>query len=209
MKGIELEAGSQAVSQAWRWLGIEMTTIDHDPTTNPDICCDWADLDPGDYQDVEIVWFSPDCRVYSVMSFPQGHFKDGVAVSEAAIQAEASNIAALAFIEAIQPSYWVMENPRALMRKRPWVQELDRFTVSYCQYRPGSMKPTDLFGVLPQSWEPKMCKNGDPCHTPAPRGSRTGTQGNQTAQERAIVPFGLAADIARCAIRDLHGGWVF
>jgi len=211
MKGLELGSGSKTVSLAWSDLGIEMTTIDHDPETEPDICCEWEELDPADFQDIDIVWFSPDCTVYSVMSFPKGHFKDGVAVSERAKLAEASNQAALTFIADISPKFWVMENPRALMRKRPWVQDLDRYTVSYCQYRSGitPMKPTDLWGVLPITWIPKMCRNGAPCHVPAPRGSYTGTQGFQTSQERAIVPYELAASIARAVITEMHGGWEF
>ena len=33
-----------------------------------------------------------------------------------------------------------------------------------------------------------MCKNGDICHEPAPRGSSTGTQGLKGAKERSIIP---------------------
>lgn len=50
------------------------------------------------------------------------------------------------------------------------------------------MKPTDLwtnnFNWIPRS----MCKNGDPCHEKAPRGSKTGTQGIDGARDRSIIP---------------------
>jgi len=209
IRGLELGSGSKSVSTALRSLGFEMTTIDHDESTEPDICCKWEELDPGDYQDIDFVWFSPDCKVYSVMSFPMGHFKDGVAVTEAAIASDAAVMAGLAFIKAINPKFWVMENPRAMMRKRPFVQDLDRVTVAYCRYGHPQMKPTDLFGVLPIGFEPQMCKNGHPDHIAAPRGSRTGTQGPQSAKERAIVPPALALDIGREIIKELHGGFVF
>jgi len=209
IRGLELGSGSQSVSIALRSLGIEMTTIDHDETTNPDVCCKWEDLDPVDYPNINFVWFSPDCICYSVMSFPQGHFKDGVAVTDAAKAADAAVIAGLDFIKSIDPKFWVMENPRALLRKRPFVQDLDRVTVAYCRYGHDRMKPTDLFGVLPVGFEPQMCKNGHTDHIAAPRGSRTGTQGPQTAAERAIVPPALALDIGREIIKEFHGGYSF
>ena len=40
-----------------------------------------------------------------------------------------------------------------------------------------------------------MCKNGDPCHIPAPRGSKTGTQGLKGAKERSIIPHKLCEHI--------------
>lgn len=210
MKGLELGSGSKEVSRAWRDLGFEMITIDHNPDTEPDICCKWQDLDPADFQDIDIVWFSPDCTCYSTMSFPKGHFKDGEAVTPEAKESDAAIIAGLDFIKAIDPLFWIVENPRALLRKRPFMQSLDRHTVSYCQYRAGitPMKPTDLFGVLPVSWEPQMCRNGASCHTPAPRGSYTGTQGSQTPQERAVVPYQLAASIGRAVLNEMNGGWL-
>ena len=40
-----------------------------------------------------------------------------------------------------------------------------------------------------------MCKNGDPCHVSAPRGSRTGTQGLKGAKERSVIPQKLCEHI--------------
>lgn len=39
------------------------------------------------------------------------------------------------------------------------------------------MKPTDIWTNHPNPNFVAVCKNGDPCHTPAPRGSTTGVQG--------------------------------
>jgi len=209
IQGLELGSGSATVSRAWRELGIEMTTIDHDPLTKPDICCKWEDLWSDGWKHIDVVWFSPDCTCYSVMSFPQGHFKEGVAVTDAAKASDAAVIAGLDFIKSIDPKFWIMENPRALLRKRPFVQDLDRVTVAYCRYGHDRMKPTDLFGVLPVGFEPQMCRNGHSDHIAAPRGSRTGTQGPQTAAERAIVPFALATAIGQEIVKEYHGGWGF
>ena len=39
-----------------------------------------------------------------------------------------------------------------------------------------------------------MCKNGDSCHTPAPRGSSTGTQGLSKI-DKSRIPIGLSHEI--------------
>ena len=40
-----------------------------------------------------------------------------------------------------------------------------------------------------------MCKNGQPCHEAAPRGSRTGTQGLKNDYERSKVPYELCHEL--------------
>lgn len=137
---------------------------------------------------IEFIWFSPPCTRYSCMAFQQGHFKNGYAVTPEGKEADEIVRAGLRFCHVVNPTHWILENPRALLRTRPFMQIEERKTVSYCQYGHPSMKPTDLFGVFPRSWLPKMCKNGAPCHNPAPRGSSTGTQGKGSNFSRSIIP---------------------
>lgn len=49
------------------------------------------------------------------------------------------------------------------------------------------MKPTDLWGDHPDAFTYRQCRNGADCHTAAPRGSQTGTQGVATAAELAKI----------------------
>ena len=94
----------------------------------------------------------------------------------------------------LQPKYYFIENPRGLMRKMGAVEYLNRHTVTYCQYGDKRMKPTDIWTNL--DWTPKeMCKNGQPCHEAAPRGSRTGTQGLKNNYERSKIPYLLSREI--------------
>ena len=94
----------------------------------------------------------------------------------------------------LQPKYYFIENPRGLMRKMGAVEHLNRHTVTYCQYGDKRMKPTDIWTNL--DWKPReMCKNGQPCHESAPRGSRTGTQGLKNNYERSKVPYELCKEI--------------
>ena len=90
---------------------------------------------------------------------------------------------------------WLMENPRGMLRKLKVVEGIQRRTITYCQYGDERMKPTDLWGYVP-GWIPREpCKNGQPCHIAAPRGSKTGTQGLKGAKDRSRVPYDLGQEI--------------
>tara|TARA_Y100001963_G_scaffold153992_1_gene241862 strand:- start:51 stop:755 length:705 start_codon:yes stop_codon:yes gene_type:complete len=155
----------------------------------------------------DFIWFSPDCSIFSMANmrwdknFEPGTFEP---VSERAILEVEGIKFVIEKIKERNPRFgWVMENPRALMRKMDFVQDLDRATVSYCQYGDSRMKPTDLFGDIPWLFEPKLCKNGDPCHISAPRGSRSGTQG-MPKTEAGMIPFELSFRLREAAICSFH-----
>jgi hypothetical protein len=106
----------------------------------------------------------------------------------------------LEIINHFQPTYWFMENPRGVLRKLDVVKGLKKNSVTYCQYGDERMKPTDIW-TNSDVWTPKpMCKNGDPCHVAAPRGSRTGTQGRANAYERSKIPEELCREILKSCL---------
>ena len=90
-----------------------------------------------------------------------------------------------------------MENPRGVLRKLDVVKDLPRNTVWYCTYGDDRAKPTDIW-TNDKNWTPRpVCHNGnkDCHHAPAPRGSRTGTQGRKNNHERSKVPQDLCLEI--------------
>jgi len=106
-------------------------------------------------------------------------------------------------ISHVQPRWWVVENPRALMRKMPELAHVERRTITHCQYGdPRRMKPTDLFGQFPAGFDARACKNGDPCHEAAPRGARTGTQG-LSSKDSAMLPPLLGVELLAAMETDL------
>ena len=114
----------------------------------------------------------------------------------------------------LQPKYYIIENPRGLMRKMGAVEYLTRHTVTYCQYGDTRMKPTDIFSnniydmFNLDGWQPRpMCYNGNTkCqHEAAPRGSRTGTQGLKGNYERSIVPYELCYEILETTLARVDG----
>jgi len=93
----------------------------------------------------------------------------------------------------LKPKYWVIENPRAGLRSQWFMKHLQRTSVSYCQYGFKNMKPTDIWNNF--GFKGKICKNGMSCHEYAPRGSKTGTQGEKSTEQRGIIPPQLCREI--------------
>jgi hypothetical protein len=153
------------------------------------------------YGQPDFVWASPPCTAFSVASMGH-HWGGGSRAYEPKTEAAKMSQELVAhtrkLIAEVDPTKgWLMENPRGMLRKLPVVEGLPRTTVSYCTYGDTRMKPTDLWGVVP-NWIPReMCKNGMPCHEAAPRGAKTGTQGLKGARERSRVPYALGEELLK------------
>ena len=68
--------------------------------------------------------------------------------------------------------------------------------VWYCQYGDDRAKPTDIW-TNNDNWIPRpVCHNGnkDCHHQPAPRGSKTGTQGRKGSYNRSKIPHELCVE---------------
>jgi hypothetical protein len=83
----------------------------------------------------------------------------------------------LKLIKDLDPTYYFIENPRAMLRKMPFMEGWHRSTVTYCQYGLEYQKATDIWNNCFE-WKPKpTCSPKSPCHVRAPRGSNKGVQG--------------------------------
>jgi hypothetical protein len=146
----------------------------------------------------DIIWASPPCTTFSVASI--GHHWTGgsrayVPKTKEAEVGKAIAMKTKAIIQHFNPSFFFIENPRGLLRKMDFMQDMVRHTVTYCQYGDTRMKPTDIW-TNSTRWTPRpVCRNGDPCHVAAPRGARTGTQGLKGAYNRSKVPEQLCREI--------------
>lgn len=178
--------------------GHEYITLDIDSKFGCNITADIFDMSAEKLGYFDFVWASVPCEAFSVAAI--GHHWGGGAKAylPKTPHAELSKrlvIHTLQIISDMKPKAYIIENPRGVLRKMPFMQSLPRTTVTYCQYGDSRMKPTDLWGVVP-GWQPRlMCKNGASCHVSAPRGSRTGTQGMKNAADRSVVPLELWCEI--------------
>ena len=198
MKVLELFAGSRSFSKVAESYGFETYTTDFKAFDKIDQVCDIFDFDIKKIPFVpDIVWASPPCTAFSVASI--GHHWTGgkQAYIPKTEQAELSIKIinkTMELIKEINPKYYIVENPRGLLRKLNLIKHSPK-TAWYCQYGDDRAKPTDLWVNF--DWMPKFCKNGNPdCHhQPAPRGSKTGTQGLKNAYERSKVPEKLCKEL--------------
>ena len=178
--------------------GHEYITLDYVPEFNCTITADIFDMTAEKFGYFDFVWASPPCEAFSVAAM--GHHWGGGARAylPKTPHAELSQglvIHTLQIIRAMKPKAFIIENPRGVLRKLPFMKTLPRTTITYCQYGDKNMKPTDLWGFVP-GWSPRpMCKNGRKCHESAPRGAKTGVQGLSGAAERAVVPLDLWCEI--------------
>lgn len=141
------------------------------------------------------------CTTYSIAGIRHHRIKEEngnlKATSDKAKFSDKTNLNMMKLIKDLDPTYYFIENPRGGMRKMNWIQDCPRYTVSYCQYGDSRMKPTDLWTNHPNPKFKPPCKNGDPCHTPAPRGSQTGTQGIKCTIDRSRIPKDLCDHVAK------------
>ena len=196
MKVLDLFSGSKSLKKPVEDMGWEYFSIDNVSEYNPDMVADILELKVEDIPfKPDIIWASPPCTFFSVASIGRHWNKDHTPKTESAEYGMSLVKHTIGLIEELNPKYWFMENPRGKLRKLYFMQDFTRRTVTYCQYGESRMKPTDIW-TNNLKWIPRtMCKNGDPCHVSAPRGSQTGTQGMGSAYEKARVPHSLLDEV--------------
>ena len=197
MKVLELFAGTRSIGKVFEKRGHEVFSVEWDKDFEN---IDWyEDIGKITAQEIierfghpDVIWASPDCTSYSVAAISRHRRRepDGnlAPVSDYAKFCDKVNEHVIELIKELKSTYYFIENPRGGMRKMRFMQGLPRYTVTYCKYGDKRMKPTDIWTNHPDPRFIPPCKNGDPCHEPAPRGSRTGTQGLKGSRERSIIP---------------------
>jgi hypothetical protein len=180
VKVLDLFAGLKGWSAPFEERGHDVFSVDMDERFDVSLHADILTLTPADLPwRPDIILASPPCEAFSVLTIGRNWAPGRVPKTDKARVSIALVEATRRIIVETQPAYFVIENPRAMLRKIPALNELDRRTVTYCQYGEPYMKPTDLWGGFPPSFVARpMCKPRDACHRSAPRGSRTGIQGD-------------------------------
>lgn len=205
MKVLELFAGTRSIGRAFERKGHEVYSVEWD--RNFENISLYEDISKVTWRQIvedfgfpDVIWASPDCTTYSIAGI--SHHRKKVhgtlkPISDYAKFCDKVNQHVIRLIRQLQPELWFVENPRGGMRKMDFMQGLPRYTVTYCKYGDTRMKPTDIWTNHPDPQFLPVCKNGDPCHIRAPRGSRTGTQGLKGSVERSRIPDKLCDHIVK------------
>lgn len=214
MRVLELFAGTRSIGKAFERAGHEVYSIEWDKNFE-DI--DWyEDIGKITAQDIierfgkpDVIWSSFDCATFSIAAISHHRRKNPETgnldpVSDYAKFCDKVDQNVLKLIKDLNPTYYWIENPVGGLRKMTWMQDIPyRYTTTYCQWGEKRMKPTDLFTNYPNAYFPR-CKNGDPCHESAPRGSKTGTQGLKGSKERSRIPDALCNYIVELCEKGLQ-----
>jgi len=207
MKVLELFAGSRSVGKASESLGYEVFSSDLNDFEGIDYAVDILNFDVNKVPfQPDIIWASPPCTYFSVASIGKHWNKDHTPKSENALLGVDFVKKTIEIIKYLKPKFWYIENPRGKLRKLQVVKGLPKTTVWYCTYGDNRAKPTDIWSNNIRSllningWQPRPeCFNGNKnCHhEPAPRGSRTGTQGVKGNYNRSKIPNELCLEILK------------
>ncbi len=130
MKVLELFAGTRAVSNAFAARGHETFAVDWDKSLGGIAL--YADIGRLGADDVlrafgrpDVIWASPDCATYSVAAL--GRHRDGATPkTDYARLCDEVNAHVIDLILSLRPRYWFVENPRAMMRRMPFIERLCR-----------------------------------------------------------------------------------
>ena len=203
MKVLELFAGSRSFSKVAEEFGYKTYTTDIEPFDKINQVCNIFDFDLNkmldEFGSPDIIWASPPCTYFSVSSIGHHWNKNHTPKTKEAVLGVKIVEETNWIMKMLEPKYLYIENPRGKLRKLYVINKEPYFrkTVTYCSYGEDRMKPTDIW-TNNFNWNPiQICFNGnrDCHHQPAPRGSRTGTQGMANAYEKSKVPYKLCKEI--------------
>lgn len=212
MKVLELFAGSRSIGKVAESRGHEVFSVDINQFDGIDLAKDIEYLAFHEIPFIpDMIWASPPCTTFSIAAI-SSHRNGQEPKSDFAKKSDRLVLRTLKIIRSYERhgAIYYIENPRGMLRKMDYMRGLDRVTVSYCKYGDTRMKPTDIWSnniislFNQDGWNPRpMCFNGNTnCHhEPAPRGSKTGTQGLIGNYERSIIPHDLCLEIIEATER--------
>lgn len=175
MKVLELFSGTECLSNAFRARGHECFTIDWDEKFPSSWHTDISQITKEDilerFGHPDICWVGTDFRSYSIAAISKHRRKNPETgnldpISDYAKFCDKMNIHVKHLIKELNPALYFWENPRAGLRKMTFMQDIPRYTITYCQYMQNEpwetrrMKPTDLFTNHPNPRFKPPCKNG-------------------------------------------------
>lgn len=209
MKVLELFAGSRSIGKVSEKLGYTVFSSDINSFDNINYVVDILDFDVNKVPFIpDVIWASPPCTYFSVASIGKHWNRDHTPKTQEAVLGveivkKTIEIIKYFYNKNCQLKYYI-ENPRGKLRKLDIVKDIPKTTVWYCTYGDTRAKPTDIWTnnlhslLNPTGWQPRPeCFNGNKnCHhEPAPRGSKTGTQGLKGNYNRSKIPEQLCKEI--------------
>ena len=164
MKVLELFSGGKSITKFFENLpNVEVISLDFEKKYNPDICCDIMEFDYKQYDvgHFDIVWASPECKVFSILQNSLLGRKGGFINKEELIKKQLENskyiLKTIEIIKYLNPKYYFIENPQY---SAIWNYVPDDFNiginVSYCKFGFDYQKNTRI--ITNKVLEDCLCK---------------------------------------------------
>jgi len=188
MKVLDLFSGLGGWSQAFKTRGHTVITVDAEKKFNPTICADVIELSRTDFENYlpfDLVLASPPCNCFSVCTISKYWTPDKRPSCHSTVEAIRLVGHTVKLILDLQPRWWILENPRGMLRNVLGKPSATTFFASWGHF---AYKPTDLWGVLPQiEWrKPKKWEK-------SPRSACKGiSRSDLKSEDRSHIPFGLS-----------------
>lgn len=204
MQTVELFSGSGSFSKVATEFGYKTFKVEIDDYWAADLHIDILELQRKQLpKKIDILWASPPCTTFSVASL-RHYWVEGKPKNAKTWHGISMVLKTLQLIDEIKKDnphlIWFIENPRGMLRKQKFMDNIKRNTLTYCQYGDTRQKPTDIWTNY-WEWTPrKVCSPGSSCHESARRGENKGTQGiggggKHGAKYRSMIPSNLFKEI--------------
>jgi len=206
MKLLDLFTGTGSVAKAARTLGYEVTTLDCDPRTNPDICADILTFDYSTLGHFDVIWASPPCNTFSHARKSNigrnGYTRESLEQDIIEIGLPIL-VRTRALIDSLKPTYYFIENPYT-GRMKDYIDEKP-YIFDYCMYGFDYRKRTAIWSNKPLTsclcdkshlidGKHKMLCIGTPSHQ---RSTQIGQGGGSSKQGRYAIPHSLLLYLLR------------
>lgn len=149
---LELFSGTGSIGRAFEALGWDVISVDNDPRSNATFCCDVLEWDYTCLDDVDVIWASPPCTMYSIAR-SRGGIRD-LESSDDLVRKTLEIAAGLG-----NPPLFI-ENPyTGQLKNRGLLGHLTMRLVDYCRYGTQYRKRTCVWTNT--SWTPlrPLCRH--------------------------------------------------
>lgn len=188
---IDLFSGLGGWSKAFFNRGWSVLTIDMEREFNSLLCCDIMDLNSSIIPDrPTVILASPPCQKFSSNTIKL-NWRKRTPKNHAVVLAIGLVAKSLDIILKKSPAYWIIENPRGMLRN---VLGKPQITTYFRSWGADNLKPTDLWGILPDiEWPP-----------PPPGWEENGTRKINDSALAAQIPYALSLALCEGIEKELN-----
>lgn len=195
---VDLFSGLGGFSEAFLKRGHDVIRIDNDERFKDVPCTIIADVRELPLKrglKPDILLMSPPCNCFSVQVINK-YWDDHIPRTERTVQALRVVGWALDAVDFLEPSYWLLENPRAMLRT---ILGKPKVTTYFASWGELHFKPTDVWGRIP----PGMVWPRPKDWLKVPRSANSGTR-SLSAEEAAKIPYPLSEALCKAMEEDGH-----